>query len=75
MIAAGVPMIEFPQNVAAFSEPMKHLDGVFIAGRIHHTGGPILRWAIGNVVAKKDAKENVYTRKAQEQTRLIPPWP
>ena len=43
MIAAGVPMVEVPQNVATFSEPMKHLDAVIIAGRIHHNGDPILR--------------------------------
>jgi phage terminase large subunit-like protein len=72
MIAAGVPMVEVPQNVATFSEPMKHLDAVIIAGRIHHNGDPILRWAIGNVVAKKDAKDNVYPRKAREDNKIDP---
>jgi phage terminase large subunit-like protein len=59
MLAAGVPMVEVPQNVATFSEPRKHLDAVIIAGRIHQSGDPILRWAIGTVFAKKHAKDNV----------------
>jgi phage terminase large subunit-like protein len=48
------------------------LDAVIIAGRIHHNGHPILRWAIGNVVAKKDAKDNVYPRKAREDNKIDP---
>ena len=72
MLAAGVPMVEVPQNVSTFSEPMKHLDAVVIAGRIHHTGDPVLAWAIGNVMARKDAKDNVYPRKAREENKIDP---
>jgi hypothetical protein len=57
IIAAGVLIIEVPQNVVTFTEPMEHLDAVIIADRIHHNRAPILSRAIGNVVAKKGAIE------------------
>jgi len=72
MLAAGVPMVDVPHNVANFSEPMKALDAMIVAGRIHHNGDPVLAWAIGNVVAKKDAKDNVYPRKAREENKIDP---
>jgi phage terminase large subunit-like protein len=72
MLAEGVPMIDVAQNVQNFSEPMKQLDALTIAGRIHHNGDPVLAWAIGNVVAKRDAKENVYPRKARADNKIDP---
>jgi phage terminase large subunit-like protein len=65
-------MIDVPQNVLNFSESMKQLDALTIAGRIHHNGDPVLAWAIGNVVAKKDAKENVYPRKTRADNKIDP---
>jgi phage terminase large subunit-like protein len=72
MLAAGVPMIDVPHNVLNFSEPMKQLDALVVAGRIHHNGDPVLGWAMGNVVAKKDAKDNVYPRKARDENKIDP---
>ena len=72
MLAAGVPMLDVPHNVTTFSEPMKELDALIVAGRIRHNGDPVLSWAIGNVVARKDAKDNVYPRKAREENKIDP---
>jgi phage terminase large subunit-like protein len=55
-----------------FSEPMKQLEALIVAGRIHHADDPILSWALGNVVARKDAKENVYPRKTREDNKIDP---
>jgi phage terminase large subunit-like protein len=70
--AAGAKMIDVPHNVINFSEPMKELDALIVAGRIRHNGDPVLAWAIGNVVAKKDAKDNVYPRKARDENKIDP---
>jgi phage terminase large subunit-like protein len=72
MLAAGAPMIDVAHNVLNFSEPMKQLEALTVAGRIHHNGDPVLAWAIQNVVAKKDAKDNVYPRKAREDKKIDP---
>lgn len=72
MMAKGVPMVDVPHNYVVFSEPMKHLDALVVAGRIHHADDPILGWAMGNVVARKDAKDNVYPRKARDENKIDP---
>lgn len=60
MLAAGVPMVEVPHNTPSLSEPFKTLAALVLAGKIKHNGDPILRWNIGNVIARIDARENWY---------------
>lgn len=72
MMAAGLPMVEVNHNVREFSEPMKALEALIVAGRIKHNGDPVLAWAIGNVVAKRDAKDNVYPRKTRNENKIDP---
>jgi phage terminase large subunit-like protein len=69
---AGVPMIEVPQTVRQFSEPMKQLDALIVAGQVKHGGDPVLAWAMGNVTAKRDLKENVYPRKDRDEAKIDP---
>ena len=44
--------IEINQGPALISEPMKQLEGLVYAGKIHHDGDPVLSWMISNVVLK-----------------------
>jgi phage terminase large subunit-like protein len=70
--AAGVPMQDVPQTVMNLSEPMKELEALIVAGRVKHNGDPVLAWAMGNVVAKRDAKDNVYPRKSRDENKIDP---
>lgn len=70
MAAEGLPMEEIPQSVNSLSDPMKELAARIIAGRVRHDGNPVLSWMIGNVVAKVDAKDNVYPRKARNENKI-----
>ncbi len=72
MEAAGITFVEIPHSVKQFSEPMKDLAALIVAGRIHHNGDPILDWAIGNVTAKTDVKGNVYPRKDHPDKKIDP---
>jgi phage terminase large subunit-like protein len=72
LIAEGVDMVEIPQNVRHLSDPMKWLEAVILAKRIHHDGNPILTWAISNVTAKEDANENVFPRKDAAENKIDP---
>lgn len=69
----GVPCVEVRQTVLALSDPMKETDALIRAGRIRHDGNPCMVWQMGNVVAKEDAKENVYPRKLRKEKKIDGP--
>lgn len=66
----GVPVVEMRPTVLNFSEPMKQLDGIIRARQIRHDGDPVFTWMLSNVVAKEDAKENVYPRKERSESKI-----
>lgn len=68
--AVGVPVVEVGATVKNFSEPMKELGSLIARGMIHHDGNPCLRWMMANVVAKPDAKENIYPRKERNESKI-----
>jgi len=70
MMKEGLPMIEVGATVRNFSEPMKSLDALILSGGIYHNGDPMLDWMIGNVYGQKDAKDNVYPRKARNENKI-----
>jgi phage terminase large subunit-like protein len=71
-VHGDVPLFEVAQNTPTLSEPMKWLQSLIVDGRIHHDGNPLLAWAISNVVAKRDANENVFPRKAKDELKIDP---
>lgn len=73
LMAEGVPVVEFRPTVQNFSEPMKQMDGLIRAKRIIHNGDPVFTWMLSNVVAKADAKDNVYPRKEREENKIDGP--
>ena len=66
----GVPVVEMRPTVLNFSEPMKDLDGLIAEQKILNNGDPVMAWMISNVVAKEDAKENVYPRKDRPENKI-----
>lgn len=68
----GIPVVEYRNTVLTMSEPMKELDKLIRAGRIVHDGDPVLAWAISNVVAQEDKKENVYPNKESAAQKIDP---
>ena len=57
-------------GVATISEPMKKLDSYIRQGKIVHRGSPLVRWNMGNVVAKEDHNGNVYPRKEHKRLKI-----
>tara|TARA_R110002110_G_scaffold415850_1_gene657953 strand:+ start:1610 stop:3265 length:1656 start_codon:yes stop_codon:yes gene_type:complete len=70
LMAEGVPVVEMRPTVLNFSEPMKILDSIILAGKLKHNGDPVQTWMISNVVAKQDAKDNVYPRKERDENKI-----
>lgn len=70
LMAEGVPCVEFRPTVLNFSEPMKQVDALVMAGKIRHNADPVMTWQMSNVVAKVDAKDNVYPRKERPENKI-----
>jgi len=70
LMKEGAPVKEYRPHVGTMSEPMKTLDALIRADQIQHDGDPVATWCLSNVVAKEDAKDNVYPRKAREENKI-----
>lgn len=63
-------MIEYGATVKNFSEPMKFLEKLVIDGNIAFQWDPVLAWMFGNVVARLDAKDNIFPRKERPEAKI-----
>lgn len=52
---------------------MKQLDGLVRSRQITHNGDPVMTWMMSNVVAKVDAKDNVFPRKEKDEYKIDGP--
>lgn len=68
----GVPVIEFRPTVLNFSEPMKQVEALIRDRRLMHNGDEVCTWSMSNVVARIDAKDNVYPRKERDENKIDP---
>lgn len=59
LTADGVPMVEFPQNIAAYHPAMKALERAYLSGNLRHGGDPVLTWCAVNLVAYQDKNMNM----------------
>lgn len=69
----GAPMIETRNTVSTMSDPMKSLEALVQEGRITHDGSPVMAWMMSNVVARLDAKDNIYPRKERYEQKIDGP--
>ncbi len=68
----GLPMIEFGPTVLNFSEPMKQVEALIVDRKLFHDGDPIMNWAMSNVTAKVDRKDNVFPNKERPENKIDP---
>lgn len=71
-LSSKIEMVKIAMNVANLSEPMKKLDALMRSGKLRHNGSPLVRWCLGNVVAKEDHNSNVYPRKSHVKLKIDP---
>lgn len=69
----GAPMVEYRNTVQNVCEPMKWLEALVQDGRLDHDGNPAMTWMMGNVVAKVDAKDNIFPRKERYESKIDGP--
>lgn len=66
----GLSPVQCGVTVQNFSEPMKELDALVLAGKLEHDHNPVTGWCMSNVVVKQDAKDNVFPRKEREENKI-----
>lgn len=75
-----IKTVHVPLRVKYISDPMKDLESYIInegKGEKHdprmiHNGDEVLRWTMGNVVAKEDKNENVFPNKEHKNKKIDP---
>ena len=68
LINENVACVEINQSVAGLSEPMKELEVLIIAGKLHHDGNPVTAWMFQNVYCEPDFKDNIFPRKENKSS-------
>ncbi len=66
----GFNMVEYGATVKNFSEPMKELESLILKNDISFEDNPVLVWMFGNVVAKIDAKDNIFPNKERRKNKI-----
>jgi phage terminase large subunit-like protein len=68
----GVNMVEYGSTVRNMSEPMKEVEAAVLSGRLKHNGDPVFTWAMSNVVAHYDRKDNIFPNKERPENKIDP---
>lgn len=59
LVEKGVPMEQFIQGTKSYHPAMQNFETIYTAGKLAHAGNPVLTWNMANLVARKDANENL----------------
>ena len=64
---AGITAVPFPKNAKTYSPVMDWFQSLVLAGRVHFAADDeVLLWCLNNVVAHRDANENLFPNKANK---------
>lgn len=66
----GALMVGFGQGYGSMSGPCKELERLYLSHCIAHGGHKVLRWMATNVVATKDAAENIKFDRARSTQKI-----
>lgn len=75
LMARSIECVKYPQQVATMSPAMKRLDALITDGKLRHDCDERdpMTWMMSNVVARVDAKDNVYPRKERPENKIDGP--
>lgn len=66
----GVSMVEFPQTIKSYNEPMQEMERLIKSRLLVHDGSPVMRWMFKNVCVRKDPSGNVRPDKAKSADKI-----
>nr|WP_245528518.1 terminase TerL endonuclease subunit [Desulfarculus baarsii] len=62
--------IEINQSPAFISEPMKEFEALYLSGKLHHDGDPLLTWQASNVVLRSTRTKAYYPGKERAENKI-----
>jgi phage terminase large subunit-like protein len=68
--AEGLEMAAMGTGYKSMSEPTKQFQRLILDGKLRHTGHPVMRWMIDNLVGETDASENVKPSKKKSTEKI-----
>jgi phage terminase large subunit-like protein len=68
----GITMFQVDQVTRNLSPSMKEIEAAIYDGRFHYDGDPVVFWAMSNVVAKPDKKDNIFPFKLKPDNKIDP---
>lgn len=72
MMEKGFTVVEVSQTMRLISPPTKDFREKVMQGKVIHDGNPVLTWAMGNAVTRRDAHENLMLDKNKARERIDP---
>ena len=66
----GCPMIPVGQGYKTMSPATKEFETLIIGGKIRHSGNPVLRWMMSNIVLTYDAAGNIKPDKSKSNEKI-----
>lgn len=64
------PCVEINQGPALISEPMKEFEALYLSGKLHHNGDPLLNWQASNVVLRSTKTKAYYPGKERPENKI-----
>jgi len=64
--AEGFEVVNYGQTVKNMSAPMKEVEAQVLDKKLYNDGNECMNWMMGNVVFSKDAKDNIFPRKEND---------
>ena len=65
LASEGMTVVPFRQGFASMSPPTKELMKLTLEGKLAHSGHPVLRWCMDNIVIQTDPAGNIKISKAK----------
>jgi phage terminase large subunit-like protein len=72
LIDDGYTVVEIVQGMKTLSEPTKNFREMVYSGRVSYEKSPVLTWAVGNAVTRKDHNGNIMLDKDKSTQRIDP---
>ena len=72
LIEEGHKVVDIPQGIPTLSQPTKDFRELAYSKQLVHVNNPVINWAIGNAVVRKDDKENIMLDKSKSTERIDP---
>jgi phage terminase large subunit-like protein len=71
LAAAGIEMVEVPQNFRHLSESAKDFEAKILGRQLRHNGDPVMRWMVDNVAILRDSNGNIRPVKPKDRLKKI----